>query len=89
MEKKFKVLINVHDNVEVDVERLRKHIMCDIDNPIDLDDYVNYWNNLYEAKYNNICERLKYFYVKEENAYLKYYFSPYNWNMVVEIGRTI
>ena len=88
METKIKVLINVHDNVEADVERLRKHIMCDIGNPLDLADYVNYWNNLCENKYNNICERLKYFYVKEENTYLKYYFSPYNWNMVVEIGRT-
>ena len=106
MEKEIKVLINVHDNLEVDVERLKVDLLNRISNPIDLAKYVNFWEHSRECfkplfhndctKYNKemddmyhkICIRLKERYTKEKNACVKYHFSPYNWNMVVEIGRT-
>lgn len=106
MEKEFKVLIYVHDKVEVDVERLKVDMLNRISNPIILNKYVNFWEHSRECfkplfhydwtKYNKemddmyhkICIRLKERYTKEKNAYVKYHFSPYNCNMVVEIGRT-
>lgn len=97
--KEVKVKINVFDKVNVDVEGLKNHIDNVICNPIELCKYVRDWlhstnclggtyNEEYDKIYNNICNRWKKLYVKEnnvDNVTVRYSFSEDNWDMVVEI----
>ena len=97
--KEVKVKINVFDKVNVDVEGLKNHIDNRICNPIELSKLVTYWlhstdnlggtyNEEYDKIYNNICNRWKKLYVKDnnvDNVTVRYSFSEDNWDMVIEI----
>ena len=98
--KEFKVIVRTYDNVNANVEELTKHFNSSIENPIELSKYVNMW--LYSSEcindkfdddlnnqYNNICKRLARKYVQDENAYVRFYFSEDNWDMIVEISKNV
>ena len=98
--KEFKVIIRTYNNVKANVEELEKHINSIIENPIDLSKYVNMWlysseciNDKFDEdlnnQYNNICKRLERKYVQDENAYVRFYFSEDNWDIVVEISKNV
>ena len=88
--KKIKVIVHACNDLEVDVERVKIDMMNRISNPIELAKYVNFWEHRFIGKpntmYNNICKRLKNKFIKGKNGNVKFYFSQYNWNMVIEIG---
>ncbi len=86
--------------VNVDVEGLENHIDNRICNPIELSKLVTYWlhstdnlggtyNEEYDKIYNNICNRWKKLYVKDDNVTVRYSFSEDNWDMVIEIFKNI
>lgn len=86
--------------VNVDVEGLENHIDNRICNPIELSKLVTYWlhstdnlggtyNEEYGKIYNNICNRWKKLYVKDDNVTVRYSFNEDNWNMVIEIFKNI
>lgn len=98
--KELKIKINVYHKVNVDVEGLENHIDNRICNPIELSKLVTYWlhstdnlggtyNEEYDKIYNNICNRWKKLYVKDDNVTVRYYFSEDNWNMVIEIFKNV
>lgn len=98
--KEFKVVVRTYNNVKANVEELTKHINSSIENPIELAKYVNMWlyssncmNDEFDEdlnnKYNNICKRLERKYVQDENAYVNFYFSEDNWDMIVEISKNV
>lgn len=82
--------------VNVDVEGLENHIDNRICNPIELSKLVTYWlhstdnlggtyNEEYDKIYNNICNRWKKLYVKDDDVTVRYSFTEDNWDMIVEI----
>ena len=98
--KEFKVVVITYNNVNANVEELEKHFNSIIENPIDLAKYVNIWlyssnciNDKFDEdlnnQYNNICKRLERKYVQDENAYVRFYFSEDNWDMIVEISKNV
>ena len=98
--KEFKVIVRTYNNVKANVEELENHLNSIIENPIDLAKYVNMWlyssnciNDKFDEdlnnQYNNICKRLERKYVQDENAYVRFYFSEDNWDMIVEISKNV